>query len=116
MATLDADQLADLQGDLGITDDQAVFTDAELHRNFTRAGSDYEKTVVICLRQILAQAAKLHNYRIAQSSHDLQQVYDNVRGLLDYWDEKVRAQASGGQVRIMGLRGVPPRAKDGPVV
>ncbi len=114
MATLTNEQIADLRADIG--DDGTVFSVTELDRNFTRAGGNYEQTVVICLRQIRAQATKLHNYTIAQSSHSLQQVHDNIVELLAYWEDVVQTKASGGQVKILGLRAVPPRAKDGPVV
>lgn len=110
MATLTTDQLLYLRDDIG--DDGTVFTDNELNRNYTRADGDYNKAVVITLRQLLAQSAKLHDYRIAQSSESLSQVYKQVKGLLDYWESQV-VRASQ-QVRIVGARTVPPRYKERP--
>lgn len=108
--SLSADQLADLRGDVG--DDGTVFTDAELNRLYTRASSNYTLTVIMTLRQILADGAKLHNYQIAQSRHDLGQVFDHIRYLLDYW-ETVNNKGSA-QVKFVALRGVPPHDKDEP--
>ena len=68
MATLSAAQLGDIQGDLGIGSDGAVFTDSELHRLYTRADSDYELTVVYALEQLMVDAAKLNDYTAGSSS------------------------------------------------
>ncbi len=109
MATLDADQLTDLRADIG--DDGTVFSDAELHRLYTRAGSDYDKAVVLAFRQILANATKLHDYRIAQSGESLSQVYRNVKDLLVHWESIADVKQ---QVKMVGLRSVPPVLKDEP--
>jgi hypothetical protein len=109
MAELNADQLTDIRADLG--DDGTVFTDDELHRLYTRAGGDYNKAVVLALRQILMNAAKLSDYRIAQSAESRSQVYKQLREQLAYWEEVAR---NTQQIRVVGLRAVPPRAKDVP--
>jgi hypothetical protein len=109
MATLDADQLTDFRGDIG--DDGTVFTAAELHRFYTRAESDYAKAVVLALRQLLANAAKFNDYRIAQSAENKSQVFTHLRELLTYWEARAE---SASQVKIVGMRSVPPREKDVP--
>lgn len=109
MATLDADQLTDFRADIG--DDGSVFTNAELHRLYTRAGSDYTAAVVLALRQILMNAAKLHDYSLVSSSESKSQVFKNLHDMLTYWESK--AQTSQ-QVKIVGMRVVPPRVKDEP--
>lgn len=109
MATLDADQLLDFRGDVG--DDGTVFTDAELQRFYTRANGNYNKAVVLALQQILMNAAKLHNYSLAQSSESRAQVFDHLKILLAMWQENAR---STQQIRFVGSRVVPTRVKDEP--
>lgn len=110
--SLTADELADLRGDIG--DDGTVFSDAELNRLYTRAGGDYNTTVMLALRQLLASAAKLHDYQVAQSLERRGQVFDHVKALLGYWESQVEAEAQAQQVQIVGLRAVPPREKREP--
>ena len=109
MATLDADQLKDIRTDVG--DDGTVFTDAELHRFYTRADSDYNKAVVLAFRALKANAAKLNDYRLAQSMESKSQVYDHIDGLLKDW---VALAENKTQISIVGLRNVPTRDKDTP--
>lgn len=109
MATLDSDQLTDIRADIG--DDGTVFSDAELHRLYTRTSSDYNKAVVLALRQLLMNAAKLHDYRIAQSSESRSQVFKHLKMMLEYWEEKAETRQ---QVQIIGMAAVPPRDKDTP--
>lgn len=89
---LTADQLADLQGDLGISTDQAVFTDAELNRLYARAESSYEMAVASGFRQLMADAAKFNDYTAGQSSEKKSQVYDHLKDMYKTW----AAEAGGG--------------------
>jgi hypothetical protein len=82
MATLTTDQLSDLQADLGITDDESVFADAELNRLFTRAEEDYDLTVIYALRQMWRNAAKFTKYTQNASSEERQQIFDHLGKLL----------------------------------
>ena len=82
---LDATILADLQGDLGISTDQTVFTDAELERLYLRAASDYSLAMVYGLRQLLMDAAKLNDYKAGQSSESKGQVFDHLKAMLEMW-------------------------------
>lgn len=99
MAELTAEQLADLQADIGITNDQAVFTDAELHRLFTRADEDYNTTVAYALRQLWRSAAKFASYTQNASREEKNQIFKNL-GELVFHAEK-EAGLSGG-VLTMG--------------
>ena len=109
--TLTDELRADLQNDLGIGTDESVFTNAELARLYVRADSDYDQTMILALRQLLIQAARLHRYTLAQSSSDHQQVFANLKVLLAIYEQ----QKSGGtQVKMIGLTAVPPRSKDKP--
>ncbi|MCZ2077903.1 MAG: hypothetical protein LC130_23230 [Bryobacterales bacterium] len=95
---LTSQQLADLQGDLGIGNDQAVFTDGDLNRLYVRAGNDHDKTIVLALRQMLADASKLHDYSAGSTSESLSQVRANLEKLLTRW-ENIAGMGSGGRLR-----------------
>lgn len=70
-----------------------VFTDTELNRFWTRSGEDYDKSVVVGLRQILAQSTKFFAYTVGQTSYQKQQVREGLEKLLDRWE------------RIAGMQG-----------
>ena len=109
MAELSAAQLLDIRADLG--DDGTVFTDAELHRLYTRANSDYNTSVAMGVRQLLINASKMHDYSIAHSSESKGQIFKNLQDMLKYWDEKAETRQ---QVKMVGMSPVPPRIKDTP--
>lgn len=84
---LTADQLADFQGDLGITDDESVFTDVELDRLYTRSESSYELAVALGFRQLLADAAKFNDYTAGESSEKKAQVFEHLKDLHKMWGQ-----------------------------
>ena len=94
---LTADQIGDLQRDLGIGTTGAVFTDAELNRLFERAGSDYDLTVVYALRQLLVDAAKLNDYTAGASTEKKSQVFKQIQEMLKVWS--VQAGVSYGTLQ-----------------
>lgn len=109
---LDATQLIDMQRDLGITNDQAVFADAELDRLFERAGSDYNGAVYLGWRQLLSDAAKFFNYTAGQTKIERAAVFDHVRAMVEFWKGESRTAAN--QMLIVGLTDVPPKWKEQP--
>mgnify|MGYP001561254232 FL=1 len=111
---LTADQLADMQGDLGITTDQAVFTDAELNRLFARTDSDYNGAVYLAYRQLLADATKLFNYTVGQTRIEREKVFDHVAKMVEFW--KAESRTNANQLMILGLNEIPTRIKDQPDV
>jgi len=112
MATLTATQRADMQGDLGISTDEAVFTNDELDRLYTRADSDYNLAVYYAYRQLLAQANKFHDYTSGMTKIQRQQMRENIKDSMDFWQEEARTTAN--QVRIVGILEIPPRDKEEP--
>lgn len=82
--TLTLAQLYDFRADLDIADGQ-VFTDTELHRLYTRAEGSYEYAVALAWRQILASASKMTDYKAAQSSESLSQLFTHVKSMVEYW-------------------------------
>jgi hypothetical protein len=112
MAALTSDERSDLQGDLGISANQTVFTDNELDRLYTRADGDYGLTVYYAYRQLLADANKFFDYTAGMTSVRKSQVRDHIKDMLTFWKDEARGSAS--QVRMVGLVEVPPRTKDEP--
>ena len=88
---LTADQLSDFQKDLGIGSGGDVLTDDELNRFYSRTSSNYEKAMVLALRQILTSAAKFHDYAIGDTKRSKSQVFDHLKEMYGIWQ-----QAAGG--------------------
>ena len=109
---LTATQRTDMQSDLGITSDEAVFTNDELDRLYTRAGSDYNSAIYLAWRQLMADAAKFNDYTVGQTQEKKSQLFDHVKAMVDYWKDEARVATN--QVRVIGLLEVPPRWKDSP--
>ena len=112
MTTLTADQLADMQADLGVSADESVFTDVDLNRLYTRADGDYSTAVVLAIRQLTMNAAKLNDYTAGETSEKKSQIFTNLQTMLAYWEEQ--AQSATGQVKIVGMSFVPPTTRDKP--
>ena len=107
---MDAAIRADLRADLGIQD-ETVFTDAELDRLYERAGGDYDRVVYLARRQLLANAAKFMDYTAGQTKVQRSQVFEHLSRLVD---RDAAQLAANNQVRIVGMREVPPRDKGMP--
>lgn len=81
-------EIIDVQGDLGITSDQSVFTDAQLQRFYDRAGSKYAGALVFAYRTLLANAVKLRSYTAGNTSERAEQIYDHLRLQLTDWESR----------------------------
>jgi hypothetical protein len=104
MATTTAD-FDSLRRDVGAT--LTSLPDAEAQTIFDQAAVIYSDpacqvayTRVIALRQLLAQAATLHDYTANNSSEKMGKVFDNYLKLLELWttalDDATAAQSGGG--------------------
>ena len=102
-------QRTDMQGDLGISADETVFTNAELDRLYARVGDDYNLAVFFGYRQLLAQANKFHDYTEGMTQVKRSQMRASVKDSMKLWRGEGRQQ-----VRMIGLAGVPPPEKDTP--
>lgn len=111
---LTSDQLSDLQGDLGIGADEAVFTDAELERLFARAGEDYATAVYYAWRQLLAASTKYIDYRVAQTDEKRSQAYTHIKEMVAAWKDLAAESTNSQGVAVLGLTSVPPRYKEYP--
>jgi len=88
VATLTSDQLSDMQADLGISDDGAVFTNADLNRLFTRADADYDLAVVYAIDQLMMDASKFNDYRAGSSSESKSQVFKHLQAMREMWGRR----------------------------
>lgn len=102
----------DFQKDLGISTDEAVFTNDELDRLFTRSGEIYPLAVYYGYLQLLASANKFRDYTEGMSSEKLSQVRDHLANTLEIWRDEARG--SGNQLASLGLVGIPTREKERP--
>lgn len=112
MATLTSTLRADLQADLAIGSSEAVFTNDELDRLYTRADGDYEKTIVLAMRQLMQNASKFNDYTAGQTSEKKSQIRDNLQKNLKYYEDTVIGGAT--QFKIVAMRSVPTKHKDKP--
>ena len=112
---LTTDQLTDFQGDLGIDDSEAVFTDAELERLFERADEVYASAVYMAWRQLLAASTKYIDYRVAQTEEKRSQVYQHIKDMVTHWQSESDKATNVQGVRMVGLTEIPPRRKEEPV-
>ncbi len=101
-----------MQADLGISDDETVFTNTELDRLYTRADADYNTAVYLATRQLLANAVKFHDYTAGMTKVQKSQVYDHLKEQVEFWKEEARVADS--QMRIVGINQIPPYHKDEP--
>lgn len=112
---LTSDQLSDLQGDLAISDDESVFTDAQLERLYVRAGEDYNTAVYMALRQLLVASTKWIDYQVAQTKESRSQVFDHLKKMVDFWQVEAQKSTNTQGVKIVGMTEIPPRTKEEPV-
>jgi hypothetical protein len=113
MAELSTANLFYVQTQTGIGTAEGVFTTDQLNLFYTLADSDVTATILMTLRAIAADNAKLYDYRIAQASDSLSQVFDHLMKMIDYWDEKAQGVATT-QVVFGAMRAVPPPERNRP--
>lgn len=105
---LTSDQLTILQGLIGITDDETVFTDDNLDLLFTEASENLYGTAVLAISMIIVNAAKRNAYTLGQTSEQAQQVVDNLEKVLKRYQKLADAGVTPSSAQIVGMRSVPP--------
>jgi len=116
---LTATQISDLHSDLATN--ATMFSEADLNRLYARVQEDHSGSTerqqlvrlrLYVLRQVLAQAAKLYDYQIAQGVEKRSQVVDHLRNVvMPLWESYLEDQQ---QIRVSGHRAIPPRRRDLP--
>lgn len=97
--TLDADELTDIRGDIGDTNN--AFSDAELQRLHVRSGGVYPQTVLLAIDQLLANAAKFSDYTQNETQERKSQVFKNLLDMRDIWVK--RANKGAAALRIVKI-------------
>jgi hypothetical protein len=109
---LTPEQLIDFRADIGDNNVPPAFSDPELQRLYVRADTNYHKAVLLAFDQLISSAAKFSEYTQNASTEKKQQIFENLRKARADWQANHVQQ--GNQVRIVGMRSVPPRDKDVP--
>lgn len=111
MAAITAADRNYIRRKVGDTGSPELFSDADLDTSWDDGGESRTGAVVECLQELLVNAAKFNDYTLGQTSEKKQQIFDNLRMMLDYWT----AQKTGAaQYRVVGIAPVPERSKDSP--
>jgi hypothetical protein len=105
MAALTTIQIERLRRDLG--DSATAVTTPELQDNWDRVDGApneivrHEATLALCFKQLLAQAAKLHDYKAGAVDEKLSQVRKNLEDMYKLYAPSLeRALGTGQQVAI----------------
>lgn len=101
-----------------------IFTTEELEDIYTEASeqqsetdSIFQQAIVIGYEELLADSAKLTNYKANHASENLSDIFKHLEKLLKYHQDKLagmEATAAGSPIRIGALRRRADRAKDIP--
>lgn len=111
---LDATVLADLQGDIGISDDESVFSDDEIERLYTRSDSNADLAVYFAFRQLLANANKFYDYSAGMTSEKRSQIRTNLKDSVNMWEKESGGTNAANQVGSVGVASIPYYKKDKP--
>jgi hypothetical protein len=109
--TLTQDQIQYLRDDLGDNNTPYAFEDEDLNRNYARSGNDYDKTYLLCVRQLVFNAAKFYNYVSGFTRQEQDSIYKNLKDMYDLLKNEVRGTQ---QVRTVGISIIPPVQRDDP--
>lgn len=118
-----SEQRSDLRIDLGLTDDETVFTNTAIDRLYARAGEQYTDADVIeawvrvqACRQLRNQASTLTDYTQNASSERLSQVFANLDKMQAGFERDLAAATRRGMssLRKGTLKGKPTREKEYP--
>ncbi len=104
--TITTQQQTDLRTDMGMPDDETIFTDAEMVRIWDRvAGADNEANQLwaakgMMAEQLLNQGVRLHDYSLVNSRESLKQIRDHLKDMYMRY-ESALLSALGTQDRQM---------------
>ena len=115
MADLTAEQLARLRQDIGDTNTPPAFPDEELQDIWADEGADWDKTLLRAYERLLANAWKFTDYTQNESQEKKSQIFTHLERMVARLEKKVHnASKARNQIKIAGLKGIPPRRKDKP--
>jgi hypothetical protein len=93
MATITSQERTDLRTDLGIPDDETIFTNTEMQRIWDRVVSAADATtkhfaaLALMVMQLRNSSAKLHRYSVVSSSESQEQVFAHLNLLYQEYKE-----------------------------
>ncbi len=109
--TLSVEQITDFRSD--IADTSNAFTDAEIQRLYTRAGT-YEGAVLLAIDQLIADASRLYSYRMNTTQENLDEIVDHLKiHVRPIWAERAanaEKKQTPRRIRLCGT-GNPQRKK-----
>jgi hypothetical protein len=104
MADLTATELARLRRKIGDNSTPPVFTDGELQDIWAEAGANWNKAVLTCYEELLADSYKLTSYTQNQTQERKDQVFDHLKQMRALWQAKVDADTAKSAIQIVPLR------------
>lgn len=117
--TPSSDQIADLKADIGDVND--AFSDPEITRIWSRvsgasdANSQHEAALALMARQLMTNAAKLHDFSVAGDSNKASQIFKNMKALYETFKPSLESALGTNQsVARGGLRAVPRQGREKP--
>jgi hypothetical protein len=89
-------------------DEPYTFNDRELDEIIaSNIGTTDDETlyasIINCLEILLANSAKMFNFRIGQETLDVAQIFQNIRDLIKYYKEKLVSLNKGDVARIVPI-------------
>jgi hypothetical protein len=102
-------------GDVGrLVDGQMcyAFPDPDIQDIYEEAGSNFERAVLEAFDELIGNSWKFNDYTQNQTQEKKQQIFSNLLKARDSW--YTTHVKSNNQVRIVGIKSVPPRLKDRP--
>jgi hypothetical protein len=89
-----------------------VFTDPELELFYAQSGSNLNRTALSIIRVLMMRGAKYTDYVQNQSQEKRSQVFSNLEKMYGIYQAELAQGAQ--QVRIVGVRSIPPNRKATP--
>lgn len=102
---------SDLRADLGDQTAPYAFSNAELDRLYARQGEDYDKTLLLAIKQLLFNSAKFYDYVSGHTRQEQEKIFDHLKALYTMLKAEVDSKQ---QVQILGLRTTPPYDREKP--
>lgn len=109
--SLTPEEIIDFREDIGDTNTPPAFSDPKIQRLYERTG-DYHRAVLMAFDQLISSSTVFNDYTQNASQEKKQQIFENLRKARADWAANYVQQ--GNQVRLVGMRSVPPRLKDSP--
>lgn len=102
--SVSAEQIERLRRGIADTGSATMFDNAELAALIVEAGGDDAVALVIALRAMIAQAAKLHDYSTDAGDEKKSQIFANLRALLGDAERNVAIKQAAAEQSAAAAR------------